>query len=306
MSSGKLMPHPGIFREIDSFNLQKSGVGMGRGSGAAAGVYKESSRLGAIIHQNQKELRKKAEADGFAPMDILRSYKCGNAFPSSDEDDDFDIRPRQGSRPPLRLKKHSVGNESQKKRTKHDRLSIRSEGKNTGLKKASHPIDLDLSRGKSFPESRTKTFSSSSRSSPTSSIREKSLSGKKRPTRDSEDESDFIRRVKTPKHVSNPLKASGSKVRSDDGHLTYPSSSDEDDFVDENIQNQSELQKPKPFVATGHKQRRLPISSTESEGPHNGGSHGHLSDTFFSISHQTPACSKKDSVKPFSVSRMKS
>ena len=70
MVDGELIDHPGIYREIMKFRLKKSGTAT-----AADGVAKEAERFGRIMDRNMAKLKKKAEADGFAPMDMLVGLK---------------------------------------------------------------------------------------------------------------------------------------------------------------------------------------------------------------------------------------
>jgi hypothetical protein len=66
MSGNELVDHPGIFRSMDQFKLTT------RGSATAAdAIAMEASRFRGIMKKNIDRLRDKAEADGFAPMDML-------------------------------------------------------------------------------------------------------------------------------------------------------------------------------------------------------------------------------------------
>lgn len=73
---GELVDHPGIFRPIIRFKLSKAGKAT-----IADAVAKQSSRFGNIVKKNIKKLKSKAEANGFAPMDLLVNVKGAN--PSS-------------------------------------------------------------------------------------------------------------------------------------------------------------------------------------------------------------------------------
>jgi len=72
-SGGELLHHPGIFRPIFRFKLVKSG----RATFADA-LTKQSLKFGGIMRNNMKKLKSKAEADGFAPMDLLVKIKGVN------------------------------------------------------------------------------------------------------------------------------------------------------------------------------------------------------------------------------------
>jgi len=67
---GELVDHPGIYRPISRFKLVK------RGSATAAdAIAMEASRFGRIMQTNMNKLKKKAEANGFAPMDLIVNFK---------------------------------------------------------------------------------------------------------------------------------------------------------------------------------------------------------------------------------------
>ena len=70
MVDGELIEHPDIYRSIMKFRMKKSGTAT-----AADGVAKEAERFGRIMDKNMAKLKKKAEADGFAPMDMLVGVK---------------------------------------------------------------------------------------------------------------------------------------------------------------------------------------------------------------------------------------
>lgn len=73
MSGGELVDHPGIFRPISRFKLVKAGRAT-----IADAVKMQSSRFGGIMRNNMKKLKSKAEADGFAPMDLIVNMKGVN------------------------------------------------------------------------------------------------------------------------------------------------------------------------------------------------------------------------------------
>lgn len=75
---GELVDHPGIFRPIIRFKLSKAGKAT-----IADAVAKQSSRFGNIMKKNIKKLKSKAEADGFAPMDLLVNVKGANTSSQS-------------------------------------------------------------------------------------------------------------------------------------------------------------------------------------------------------------------------------
>ncbi|KAL7543744.1 hypothetical protein ACHAXR_013056 [Thalassiosira sp. AJA248-18] len=70
MMGGEVLDHPGIYRPIYRFLLVR------RGSATAAdAITMEASRFGRIMQKNISKLKEKAEADGFAPMDLLVNIK---------------------------------------------------------------------------------------------------------------------------------------------------------------------------------------------------------------------------------------
>lgn len=73
MSGGELVDHPGIFRPISRFKLVKAGKAT-----MADAVRLQSSRFGGIMRNNMKKMQSKAEADGFAPMDLIVNMKGVN------------------------------------------------------------------------------------------------------------------------------------------------------------------------------------------------------------------------------------
>ncbi|KAL7472547.1 hypothetical protein ACHAXS_012922 [Conticribra weissflogii] len=79
MSDGQLIEHPGVFRPIRKFRLIKSNGKTN--SNAAAGVMKEAARFGDIMHRNVTKMRTVAEAEGFAPMDLLVNIKGSKVRP---------------------------------------------------------------------------------------------------------------------------------------------------------------------------------------------------------------------------------
>ena len=79
MTGGELLDHPGIFRPIYRFKLVKaSGKGF---VSAADGIMKEAAHFGDILQRNIANMKSKAQAEGFAPMDLLVNVK-GKKSPS--------------------------------------------------------------------------------------------------------------------------------------------------------------------------------------------------------------------------------
>lgn len=78
MSGNELVDHPGIFRAMDRFKLTKRGNAT-----AADAISMEAARFGAIMKKNISRLKEKAEADGFAPMDLLVNIKGVKTHPKN-------------------------------------------------------------------------------------------------------------------------------------------------------------------------------------------------------------------------------
>ena len=67
---GELVGHPGIFRPISRFKLSRTGRAT-----IVDALAKQTTRIGGIMRKNMKRLKAKAEADGFAPMDLFVNIK---------------------------------------------------------------------------------------------------------------------------------------------------------------------------------------------------------------------------------------
>jgi hypothetical protein len=72
MEKGTLHPHQGCARRIEKFILKKRAL-KGNFS-VRAGMKKETDRIGRILDKNIQTFQKRAEADGFAPMDLINNY----------------------------------------------------------------------------------------------------------------------------------------------------------------------------------------------------------------------------------------
>lgn len=72
MDGDELFDHPGIYRPITSFKLV-----AGKVKGGSSGIMNEAARFGDIFRKNLGKMQAKAEADGFAPMDMLRNIMPG-------------------------------------------------------------------------------------------------------------------------------------------------------------------------------------------------------------------------------------
>ena len=74
LDRGTLVPHDGIMRPIAMFRMKRRALKEGDFS-VRAGLQKEMERLGSILHTNRNRLQQQAEADGFAPMDMLHKFR---------------------------------------------------------------------------------------------------------------------------------------------------------------------------------------------------------------------------------------
>ena len=61
------------YKPISDFKLSKASL-VGA-EGVAAGIKKEAERVGEVISRNMAAFQEKAQADGFAPMDLMNRYK---------------------------------------------------------------------------------------------------------------------------------------------------------------------------------------------------------------------------------------
>jgi len=69
LEKGRLFPHQGCARCIEKFILKKRAL---KGDFSfRAGIKKESDRIACILDKNMNAFQKRAEADGFAPMDMM-------------------------------------------------------------------------------------------------------------------------------------------------------------------------------------------------------------------------------------------
>ena len=72
MEKGTLHPHQGCARRIEKFILKKRAL---KGDfSVRAGMKRETDRIGRILDKNIQTFQKRAEADGFAPMDLINNY----------------------------------------------------------------------------------------------------------------------------------------------------------------------------------------------------------------------------------------
>ena len=67
---GNLVDHPGIYRWIYNFRMKKGGRAT-----AADGMGMDTFRFGRVMGRSIAHLKKKAEADGFCPLDMLVNIK---------------------------------------------------------------------------------------------------------------------------------------------------------------------------------------------------------------------------------------
>ena len=67
------------YQQIDYFRLSKASIeGFDSSKAHTAAFVKEASRVGGIIRRNMTKFQEKAQADGFAPMDMMNRYKGTN------------------------------------------------------------------------------------------------------------------------------------------------------------------------------------------------------------------------------------
>ena len=114
IDGNELYDHPGIFRPIETFKLV-----AGKVKGSKSGVMNEAARFGDIFRRNLSKMQAKAEADGFAPMDMLRNMPGGKGakndaeFASNSIGSRITSTPNQHSRQPMLHRSASCSSESE-------------------------------------------------------------------------------------------------------------------------------------------------------------------------------------------------
>eukprot|EP00804_Cyclotella_cryptica_P029841 CCRYP_010751-RA/>CCRYP_010751-RA protein AED:0.07 eAED:0.06 QI:553/0/0.5/1/1/1/2/0/709 len=69
-----LVDHPGIYRPIETFKLV---AGKAKGYNTGDGIMNEAARFGDIFRKNMNKMKASAEAEGFAPMDMVLKLNGG-------------------------------------------------------------------------------------------------------------------------------------------------------------------------------------------------------------------------------------
>lgn len=87
---GKLVPHRGCNRAINEHRLRKSGSDQR----IAAGMAKETARIGEILDRKERELAAGAGEAGFAPRDIFHKFKSQSSSSREDSVKSGAKRPR--------------------------------------------------------------------------------------------------------------------------------------------------------------------------------------------------------------------
>lgn len=100
ISHGELIDHPGVFRPIKKFKLIKTN--RNAKVNAAAGVMKEAARFGDIMNRNVAKMRTLAQAEGFAPMDLLVKVKGKKQPPPSPDTPNPPKKQPSATKPPTK------------------------------------------------------------------------------------------------------------------------------------------------------------------------------------------------------------
>ncbi|KAL7483666.1 hypothetical protein ACHAW6_011149 [Cyclotella cf. meneghiniana] len=74
MDGNELVDHPGIYRPIETFKLVAA---KAKGYNTGDGIMNEAARFGDIFRKNVNKMKAAAEAEGFAPMDMVLRFNGG-------------------------------------------------------------------------------------------------------------------------------------------------------------------------------------------------------------------------------------
>lgn len=74
MDGNELVDHPGIYRAINNFKLVAAKI---KGANNPSGMMNEAARFGDIFRNNVNKMQASAEAEGFAPMDMIMCMNGG-------------------------------------------------------------------------------------------------------------------------------------------------------------------------------------------------------------------------------------
>ena len=164
LEKGKLHPHRGCARRLEKFILKKRAL-QGDFS-LRAGMMEEAERIGLIVDKNTNTFQERAEADGFAPMDLLNNF--GQHSRSSviksnphkiDRSQESDGTAKKTHKKPLLLMNWSVtSSESQKvwPNTKQGTKPRRSKGWESNISSGSDTDELVFRRKQVNVEKATK------------------------------------------------------------------------------------------------------------------------------------------------------
>jgi len=153
MIGGTLRAHSGIYRPIENFKLIKC-LPSGS-SGVAAGLAKEVRRVGEVISRNMAEFQEKAQADGFAPMDLMNRYKgapSANRTRKSSRMTSISAGPSAGSSKPLGTSRSVTSSRSTSSERK--RVAITRQKEAQGSLPASSALGETSSEEKQRPTNR--------------------------------------------------------------------------------------------------------------------------------------------------------
>jgi len=149
---GDLLDHSGIFRPIYRFKLSKRGTAT-----AADGVAHEAARFTKIMQKNMSKLKEKAEADGFAPMDMINGGKWNVDTSKSKQSSNSKISNRRKDDDSSSEDDSSISSKDEKPRSKKaptstSRPALNKENNGTKSSDKGRQSEASLSSGSSLSE----------------------------------------------------------------------------------------------------------------------------------------------------------
>jgi len=149
---GDLLDHSGIFRPIYRFKLSKRGTAT-----AADGVAHEAARFTKIMQKNMSKLKEKAEADGFAPMDMINGGKWNVDTSKSKQSSNSKISNRRKDDDSSSEDDSSISSKDEKPRSKKaptstSRPALNKENNGTKSSDKGKQSEASLSSGSSLSE----------------------------------------------------------------------------------------------------------------------------------------------------------
>ncbi|KAL7509978.1 hypothetical protein ACHAXN_009295 [Cyclotella atomus] len=233
MDGDELFDHPGIYRPIETFKLI-----AGKVKGGASGIMNEAARFGDIFRKNLSKMQEKAEADGFAPMDMFRTMPGGrndcNREPSQKKGSLAVQRARDSRSPSSASSDSSVGETPKRNGSFSTGLNQRSTTSKPSPRSLKRALDASDQPRRRTPQASNLSSSSSSSSDDSDGQTLNEIARKKRASQqivDKENISNSCEETRqTTDHTNSPASL-GSSLRSSSPSLgaslaTSPSSSE--------------------------------------------------------------------------------